>query len=172
MSAIAEVRVRRVYDEPEESDGARVLVDRIWPRGMTKVRAGLTEWCKDVAPSTELRKWYSHDPAKFEEFTRRYGAELEQAERAQVLQHLLLAAAPQGGHDSFRTQEIKQRHGFQPFLSPARRAGQPWDLDNQVPSLGSAIRTGTADTVSQFLQASGQGILSAPRSRPSGGSIR
>jgi hypothetical protein len=91
---------------------------------------------------------------------------------AQVLQHLLLAAAPQGGHDSFRTQEIKQRHGFQPFVSPARRAGQPWDLDNQVPSLGSAIRTGTADTVSQFLQASGQGILSAPRSRPTGGSIR
>ena len=84
----AQVQVRRVYDEPEDSDGARVLVDRIWPRGMTKVRAALTEWCKDVAPSTELRKWYSHDPAKFEEFTHRYGAELEQAERVQALQHL------------------------------------------------------------------------------------
>ena len=87
MSAIAEVRVRRVYDEPEDNDGVRVLVDRIWPRGMTKARAALDEWCKDVAPSTELRKWYSHDPAKFEEFTRRYGAELEQADRAQALQH-------------------------------------------------------------------------------------
>ena len=89
----AQVQVRRVYDEPEDSDGARVLVDRIWPRGMTKVRAALTEWCKDVAPSTDLRKWYSHDPAKFEEFTRRYGAELEQAERVQVVQHLRDLAA-------------------------------------------------------------------------------
>jgi uncharacterized protein YeaO (DUF488 family) len=88
-----QVQVRRVYDEPAESDGARVLVDRIWPRGMTKARAALTEWCKDVAPSTELRKWYSHDPAKFEEFTRRYGVELEQAERAQAVQHLRGLAA-------------------------------------------------------------------------------
>jgi uncharacterized protein YeaO (DUF488 family) len=88
-----QVQVRRVYDEPAESDGARVLVDRIWPRGMTKVRAALIEWCKDVAPSTELRKWYSHDPAKFEEFTRRYGVELEQAERAQAVQHLRGLAA-------------------------------------------------------------------------------
>jgi uncharacterized protein YeaO (DUF488 family) len=90
--ATAKVQVRRVYDEPEDNDGVRVLVDRIWPR-MTKVRAALDEWCKDVAPSTELRKWYSHDPAKFEEFTRRYGAELEQAERAQALQHLRDLAA-------------------------------------------------------------------------------
>ena len=93
VATIAEVQVRRVYDEPEDNDGVRVLVDRIWPRGMTKARAALTEWCKDVAPSTELRKWYSHDPAKFEEFTRRYGAELEQVERAQALQHLRDLAA-------------------------------------------------------------------------------
>jgi uncharacterized protein YeaO (DUF488 family) len=89
----AEVRVRRVYDEPDDNDGVRVLVDRIWPRGMTKARAALDEWCKDVAPSTELRKWYSHDPAKFEEFMHRYGAELEQAERAEALQHLRDLAA-------------------------------------------------------------------------------
>ena len=87
------MQVRRVYDEPEDNDGLRVLVDRIWPRGMTKARAALDEWCKDVAPSTELRKWYSHDPAKFEEFTRRYGAELKQAESAQALQHLRDLAA-------------------------------------------------------------------------------
>jgi len=66
------VRVRRVYEEPERGDDARVLVDRIWPRGLTKARAALDEWCKDVAPSGELRKWYSHDPARFEEFGRRY----------------------------------------------------------------------------------------------------
>jgi len=93
VATMAEVQVRRVYDEPEDNDGVRVLVDRIWPRGMTKARAVLNEWCKEVAPSTELRKWYSHDPAKFEEFTRRYGAELEQAERAQALQHLRDLAA-------------------------------------------------------------------------------
>ena len=93
VAETAEVRVRRVYEEPEDGDGVRVLVDRIWPRGMTKARAALDEWCKDVAPSPELRKWYSHDPAKFEEFKRRYGAELEQAERAQALQHLRDLAA-------------------------------------------------------------------------------
>ena len=93
VATVAEVRVRRVYDEPEDRDGVRVLVDRIWPRGMTKARAALDEWCKDVAPSTELRKWYSHDPAKFEKFTQRYSAELEQAERAQALQHLRDLAA-------------------------------------------------------------------------------
>jgi uncharacterized protein YeaO (DUF488 family) len=93
VAAIVEVRVRRVYDEPEDEDGVRVLVDRIWPRGMTKAKAALDEWCKDVAPSTELRKWYSHDPAKFEEFTHRYAAELEQADRRQALQHLRDQAA-------------------------------------------------------------------------------
>ena len=93
VATVAEVRVRRVYDQPEDEDGVRVLVDRIWPRGMTKARAALDEWCKDVAPSTELRKWYRHDPAKFEEFTQRYSAELEQAERAQALQHFRDLAA-------------------------------------------------------------------------------
>jgi uncharacterized protein YeaO (DUF488 family) len=72
-----DVCVRRVYDKAEDRDGVRVLVDRIWPRGVSRATAALNEWCKDVSPSTELRKWYSHDPAKFEEFARRYRAELE-----------------------------------------------------------------------------------------------
>jgi uncharacterized protein YeaO (DUF488 family) len=84
----AEVQVRRVYDAPARGDGIRVLVDRIWPRGLTKERAGLDEWCKEVAPSTELRKWYSHDPARFKEFTRRYHVELKQPERSVALAHL------------------------------------------------------------------------------------
>lgn len=88
MAAKPDIQVRRVYDEAEDQDGVRVLVDRIWPRGMTKVKAALDEWCKDVAPSTALRKWYKHDPAKFEEFTRRYATELEQEERGEALQHL------------------------------------------------------------------------------------
>ena len=83
-----EVRVRRVYDEPAGDDGARVLVDRLWPRGLTRARADLTEWCKEVAPSTELRRWYGHDPARFEEFARRYRAELGEPGRAAVLRHL------------------------------------------------------------------------------------
>ena len=87
------VRVRRVYDEPEADDGTRVLVDRIGPRGMTKARAALGEWCKDVAPSTELRKWYGHDPDRFEEFTRRYRLELTDPGRAGALAHLRALAA-------------------------------------------------------------------------------
>jgi uncharacterized protein YeaO (DUF488 family) len=82
------VQVRRAYDTPERGDGTRVLVDRIWPRGLAKAKAEFDEWCKEVAPSTELRKWYSHDPARFEEFTRRYHAELEQPERSDALAHL------------------------------------------------------------------------------------
>src|SRR5260221_2243864 len=82
------VRVRRVYEEPERGDGTRVLVDRIWPRGLTKAKAALDEWCKDVAPSDELRKWYSHDPDRFEEFGRRYQLELQDPRRAETLAHL------------------------------------------------------------------------------------
>jgi uncharacterized protein YeaO (DUF488 family) len=69
------VRVCRVYDEPAAGT-TRVLVDRVWPRGLSKEAARLDEWAKDVAPSTELRTWYGHDPVKFDEFRRRYLAEL------------------------------------------------------------------------------------------------
>ena len=82
------VRVRRIYDDPSPADGTRVLGDRIWPRGVSKARARLDEWCKEVAPSTELRKWYHHDPAQFEEFTRRYRQELTDAAHAAALRHL------------------------------------------------------------------------------------
>jgi uncharacterized protein YeaO (DUF488 family) len=81
MSSKLEVRTRRVYDDPSPEDGRRVLVDRIWPRGLAKARAGIDEWAKAVAPSTELRRWYGHDPARFEEFRRRYSAELAEPER-------------------------------------------------------------------------------------------
>jgi uncharacterized protein YeaO (DUF488 family) len=83
-----DVRVRRAYDRAEDEDGKRVLVDRLWPRGMKKVDAHLDEWSKDVGPSTELRKWYGHESAKFEEFSRRYLAELEDPARAEALDHL------------------------------------------------------------------------------------
>jgi uncharacterized protein YeaO (DUF488 family) len=79
------VRLRRVYEAPSPEDGARVLVDRLWPRGLTKEKAALDEWVKDVAPSTELRRWYAHDPARFEEFRRRYEQELAEPGPAEAL---------------------------------------------------------------------------------------
>jgi uncharacterized protein YeaO (DUF488 family) len=82
------VQVRRIYDEPRTDDGTRVLVDRLWPRGMSKARARLNEWCRTVAPSTELRTWYHHEPELFEEFTRRYLDELATPEQAAALAHL------------------------------------------------------------------------------------
>jgi uncharacterized protein YeaO (DUF488 family) len=70
------VRLKRAYEPAERSDGYRVLVDRIWPRGVSKERAHLDEWARDLAPSPELRRWFGHDPAKFEEFRTRYRDEL------------------------------------------------------------------------------------------------
>jgi uncharacterized protein YeaO (DUF488 family) len=87
-----DVRLRRIYDDPVDDDGIRVLVDRRWPRGVSKARAELDEWCTQVAPSDALRKWYGHDPAKFEEFESRYRTELDEPERASALRHLRLMA--------------------------------------------------------------------------------
>ena len=82
------VRVVRVYDPPGVDDGWRVLVDRLWPRGLRKEDVHLNEWCKDVAPSTELRSWYRHRPDRFEEFARRYERELDDPERSDALSRL------------------------------------------------------------------------------------
>jgi len=84
----AAVRVARIYGEDADSEGARILVDRLWPRGVSKVAAALDEWCRAVAPSNELRHWYEHDPAKFGEFTKRYEQELADPERAAALDSL------------------------------------------------------------------------------------
>jgi uncharacterized protein YeaO (DUF488 family) len=89
----ADIRVRRIYDEPSPADGARVLVDRVWPRGMRKDAARLDEWAKDVAPSAELRTWYQHDPAKFDEFRRRYTAELDEPGPREALARIRALAA-------------------------------------------------------------------------------
>ena len=80
--------MRRVYDDPSPDDGTRVLVDRVWPRGLARAKAGIDEWAKAVAPSTELRRWYGHDPGRFEEFRHRYLAELAEPERQAALAHL------------------------------------------------------------------------------------
>jgi uncharacterized protein YeaO (DUF488 family) len=70
------IRLKRAYDPPDPSDGYRVLVDRLWPRGVAKAEAELDEWARELAPSAELRKWFGHEPEKFEEFRRRYRDEL------------------------------------------------------------------------------------------------
>ena len=102
----ARVQVRRVYDPREPEDGKRVLVDRLWPRGLGKERAGLDEWCKEIAPSTELRKWYGHDPSRYDEFVRRYRAELGNPEHVAAYDHL----------------EALARHGRLTLLTAAKRS--------------------------------------------------
>ncbi|MBE3010798.1 DUF488 family protein [Microbispora sp. NEAU-D428] len=82
------VTVRRVYEDPAPGDGTRVLVDRVWPRGLTKEAAHLDEWVKDVAPSNALRSWYGHVPERFGEFRSRYLAELDDPERRAALDRL------------------------------------------------------------------------------------
>jgi len=106
----SEIRVRRVYDAPSPSDGARVLVDRVWPRGLRKDAAHLDEWAKDAAPSTELRKWYGHDPARFDEFRHRYLDELSGAAQRKELGRLraLAAARPVTLLTATRDVEISQ----------------------------------------------------------------
>ncbi|AWR98483.1 DUF488 domain-containing protein [Metallosphaera hakonensis] len=83
------IKVKRVYDPPSPDDGVRVLVDRLWPRGLNKERAKVDLWLKDVAPSHELRTWFSHDPAKWEEFKRRYRQELERSQEVSRLRELI-----------------------------------------------------------------------------------
>jgi uncharacterized protein YeaO (DUF488 family) len=72
------IKLKRVYEKPSRTDGVRILVDRLWPRGLSKERAAVKLWLKEVAPSTELRKWFGHDPAKWEEFQTRYRKELRE----------------------------------------------------------------------------------------------
>ncbi len=90
------VRLRRAYDEPGAHDGYRVLVDRVWPRGRTRDELQIDEWARDLGPSTELRKWFGHDPVRWTEFQARYHAELAQADRAQALD----ALAERARHDT------------------------------------------------------------------------
>jgi uncharacterized protein YeaO (DUF488 family) len=89
------IALKRAYDQPAASDGTRVLVERLWPRGLSKERAHIDLWLKDVAPSTELRQWFHHDPQKFPEFHHRYEAELK-SEGAQEALAKLCEIAQQG----------------------------------------------------------------------------
>jgi uncharacterized protein YeaO (DUF488 family) len=83
------VKLKRAYERPDAGDGTRVLIDRLWPRGVRKVDAAIDQWAKDIAPSTALRKWFGHDPARWQEFRSRYAVEVhahpEQLDRLRAL---------------------------------------------------------------------------------------
>ena len=85
------VKLKRAYEPPAVDDGTRILIDRLWPRGITKERAAIDQWMKDISPSTELRKWFGHDPARWDEFRRRYAKEVHQ--NAALLDQLRSLAA-------------------------------------------------------------------------------
>lgn len=101
-------RLKRVYDNPAKADGRRVLVDRVWPRGLTKEEAQIDDWLKEIAPSTRLRKWFGHDPARWTEFKKRYAAELKDrrepveqlAQQAKKRTITLLFGAKDVGHNN------------------------------------------------------------------------
>ncbi|MGB9728850.1 MAG: DUF488 domain-containing protein [Thermoprotei archaeon] len=79
------IKIKRIYEEPSEDDGYRILVDRLWPRGLSKKKSKIDLWLRDIAPSNDLRKWFSHDPAKWNEFKKRYIKELENNSSLQKL---------------------------------------------------------------------------------------
>jgi uncharacterized protein YeaO (DUF488 family) len=87
------LKVKRVYDKKEISDGKRILVDRMWPRGLRTENAGVDEWLKELSPSDKLRRWFNHDPEKWEEFRRRYRKELSSSEKKGILKRIAKEAA-------------------------------------------------------------------------------
>ena len=87
------IKTKRIYEEPSPDDGVRILVDRLWPRGIRRAEAQVDRWLKDIGPSTALRKWFGHDPARWDEFKRRYFEELDQ--KGAVVKELRTTAAGQ-----------------------------------------------------------------------------
>lgn len=122
------LRLKSVYDEAEPDDGRRLLVDRLWPRGMSRERLQLDAWLKELAPSDELRRWYGHDPAKWDEFRRRYFSEL--AARDGAVAELLGMIGEDGAtllfaaRDRQRNNAVALRDYLQERLPPRARTGK------------------------------------------------
>ena len=149
------IRVRRVYEDPEPGDGARILVDRLWPRGLRKDAAALDDWLRDAAPSSELRTWYRHDPAKFAEFRRRYTAELGMPSSRAALGRLRALAAT--GPLTLLTAAADAKRSHAAVLagllaSEAAAAGEAGDAACWAhlvcPDCGAVVSEGTARAVS------------------------
>jgi uncharacterized protein YeaO (DUF488 family) len=104
-------QAKRVYEPAAAEDGYRVLIDRLWPRGVSKDAAAVDQWLKEIAPSTELRKWFGHDPARWEGFAGRYGEELKEADRAAAFQTLQALGLERDVVTLlFATKEFEQSH--------------------------------------------------------------
>ena len=151
------IQIKRIYDESSSSDGIRILVDRVWPRGLSKERAGLTEWQRDLAPSTALRKWFGHDPRKWEDFRRRYRAELRRPAQARMLHQLaergrrntitlLYGAADQEHNQAVVLKELLENRGDARHQTlhrvPARKARSGTKLANDVGRSNGSTRRG------------------------------
>ncbi|OHT18815.1 DUF488 domain-containing protein [Edaphosphingomonas haloaromaticamans] len=108
-----DIRIKRAYLAPADDDGRRILVDRLWPRGLARAKAAIDLWLKDVAPSTELRHWFGHDPARWAEFRKRYAAELAGNPAVAELREIA------GGHDPARWAEFRKRYAAELAGNPA-----------------------------------------------------
>lgn len=106
------IHIKRIYEDKAQGDGTRILVDRIWPRGIKKEHAEIDDWAKDLAPSTEARKDFNHDPDKFEEFSERYEQELEQSDEVQDYIDKLKADKPQNLTLLFAAKDTEYNHAL------------------------------------------------------------
>ena len=116
------IQLKRAYDEPSPSDGERILVERLWRRGLTKVRAAVDLWLKDVAPSPQLRQWFAHDPAKWKQFERRYWKELEEQKQAVDL----LRSKAKAGRITLIYAARDEEHNGALALKAFLRASEAW----------------------------------------------
>jgi uncharacterized protein YeaO (DUF488 family) len=120
------LRLKRVYEPPLPTDGERILIDRLWPRGLSKARAAIDEWMKDIAPSAELRRWFGHDPDKWREFQRRYKHELRA--NAELVDALARKAARRrvtlvyGAHDEEHNDAVVLAAVVRARIKPRRRS--------------------------------------------------
>ncbi len=123
------IQVKRIYEQPLKQDGFRVLVERLWPRGLTKERAALNLWLKEVAPTPELRKWYSHDIAKWTEFCRRYRKELESKSRQLKLladkSHDGVVTLVYGARDELHNSAVALKNLLEPKSNHRHTAARP-----------------------------------------------
>jgi uncharacterized protein YeaO (DUF488 family) len=121
-SAGPTIRIKRAYDPPSSNDGLRILIDRLWPRGLSKDKLKIDAWVKHLSPSNELRKWYRHDPDKFDEFHRRYLAELKQQDEG--LDELRAAVAGRTVTLLTATKELDLSHAtvLRELLTRSRRS--------------------------------------------------
>ena len=115
---MARVQIKRIYDAPEKSDGVRVLVDRLWPRGVSKKKASLDLWMKELAPSTELRKWFNHDTERWADFRQRYRRELNKHGKELAALKAQAAKRPVtllfGARDILHNEAVVLRDALQP----------------------------------------------------------